>query len=301
MNTLLESIKYTEDKKKYQLKNLLESHYEYPKDVFLKFLDNTLKTKSTVAITLEYSSNWDLWKYLENYFGKEDADFNLLARSTKKGYLSNFLRYLIGLKSPKYTSHVLLRIATMHLGQMLFLGWDQKCIKYGNLLLLMLTDKYYKGGTALPLCNWFILSLFCEWQNLELKKNDLNIPKDLGIYQLALDNIYSRDIELIDQIIENLTTYHIENSDEYSANDEYGNEKSAEFCNSNYFIFPIEILMFLSIRKRLGLPDYDVAKNELLSLPINKIPRQAIIYPQHDIIDEIFDKLYLENPDYPRL
>lgn len=93
----------------------------------------------------------------------------------------------------------------------------------------MLPNKYYDGGTINPLYSWFILNIFCKWQNIELKKEGLNMPENLGIYQEALDNLYSTDRDLIDQIIADLTAYHIQNSDEDVITDEYGNEESSEF------------------------------------------------------------------------
>lgn len=301
MNTLAESIRYTEEKKKYQLENLKESHFSRPEEIYNDFLNGKLLTKSTVALNIEYQSNWHLWKYLSNSLYQKKVNYDLLAISTKYAYLSNFMRYLIGIKAPKYNSHVLLRSATMHLVQMLFLGWEKEAIKYGNVLLTMLTDKYYKGGTKRPLYMWFIIKLFCRWQNIELDENKLKMQNNLGIYTTALNNLSSTDTDLINKIINDMAEYHIHNSDEYVKTDEYGNEQGAEFSSANYFIFPVEILMFLLVRRKLGLPEYDYNKNELMSLQINRIPASKIDYPSNDKVDEIFSKLYKENPDYMRL
>lgn len=300
MNTLLDSIKYTQEKKEHQLKNLEESFYIEPNEIYNNFLANKLSTKSTVSLNMEYQSSWYLWKFIGNSF-QNNLNYDLLAKSTKLSYCANLLNYFIGGNAPKYKSCVLLRTAIMHLGQMLFLGWDDKAIKYGNLLLKMLEDKYYKGGTKRPIYPWFIIQLFCNWQNIKLNKDKLNIPKSLGIYEIALKNLLTKDTNLIDDIINEMANYHVLNSDEYVKTDDFGNELSAEFVSSDYFIFPMEILMFLLIRRRLGLPEYDLKKNELLSLGINHIPASRVEYPQNDVIDRIFDKLYRENPDYDKI
>jgi hypothetical protein len=300
MNTLLDSERYTKEKKKHQLKKLETSHYL---DVNKKFNDFLIKEplkrlsqKSSIALNLEYISSWYLWKYIDGFFEKEYVEYNLLAESTKYAYCSNYLNYAIGEVAPNYDSPVLLRTAVMNLGQMLFLGWDELAAHYGKILITMLEGKYYKGGLSRPLYIWFILELFCKWQNISLNKSNLNYPDSLGIYEKALNNLYSRDETMINKIIDELADFHIKNSDEYVTTDEFGNETSAEFVSSDYFIFPVEILMYLSIRKRLGMPEYR-ANNELMSLVINHFPDHAVKYPTGDMIDAVFEKIYRENPE----
>lgn len=131
MQTLLELIKYTKEKKKYQLSKLEESFYLDPQIEYKEFLDGTLKSKSAIDIDIEYESSWYLWNYIRDYLEVNKINLDFIANSTKKACLSNFLNYVIGLKATAYDSAILLRNATMNLGQMLFLGWDEKCIKYG--------------------------------------------------------------------------------------------------------------------------------------------------------------------------
>jgi hypothetical protein len=118
----------------------------------------------------------------------------------------------------------------------------------------------------------------------------------LNIYEKALDNLYSVDEKVINKIIDELSDFHVKNSDEYVKTDKDGNEFSAEFVSCDYFIFPMEILMYLSIRKRLGLPNYNNS-NELLLLKVNRIPNFKIDYLKDGIIEAIFEKIYKENSE----
>lgn len=219
MKTLLESISYTKEKKQYQLKNLEEGFSLKPTGVYNDFLNNKLSTKGTVSLNIERQSTWFLWNYLNDALCYDSVNYGLLAQSTKYACLSNSIFYLIGTKVPKYDSYVLLRSATMHLGQMLFLGWDDLAIKYGRLLMKMLDSKHYKGGTERPLYTWFMIMLFCQWRNIELDRSNLRIPDDLDIYALALKNLTSGDARFVRGIVDEMTKFHILNSDEYDQPD----------------------------------------------------------------------------------
>lgn len=45
-------------------------------------------------------------------------------------------------------------------------------------------------------------------------------------------------------------------------------DHTPDFPSSDYFIYPVEILLWLNIRERMGLAEY-IADNELLKMPIN--------------------------------
>jgi hypothetical protein len=300
MKTLSESIKYTKEKKHYQLTKMENNFHKRPTEIFYDYLNDNLSAPGIVALNIQRQSTWYLWRYINDAFNSI-LNYELLAKNTKYAVLSNAIYYLVGTKVPKYDSYVMLQSATMHLGQMLFLGWDDRAIKYGKFLMMMLDSKHYKGGTTYPLYQWFIIKLFCLWQNIELDRSKLRMPDDLGIYDVALKNLTSVDTELVRRIVNEMTEYHILNSDEYVQTDEYGNETSAEFDSADYFVFPVEILMFLMIRERLGMPKTNIGGNELLSRNLNRIPDIPIKYPSHDIVDDIFGKLYTDNPDYPKM
>ena len=290
MNTLTDLIKHTQEKKRYQLRELEKSHYLRPYEIFNDFINNKLSTKSTVALYMEYLSSWYLWKYINDFIENDKVDYSLLAQSTCWGYHGNLLNYLIGQLAPKYDSCVLLRTAVMHLAQMMMLGWDELSIRYGKMIIDMLNGKYYKGGQPKPIYVWFIIELFCKWQKITLDKSVLNMPDSLQIYEMALQYLDSSDVDIIQKIVNDLAAFHIQNSDEYVKTDKYGNESSAEFVSSDYFIFPMEISMFLSVRKRLCIPENN-SNNELISLSINHFPSDSIKFPVENIATTIFKKM----------
>ena len=239
MKTLSDLIKYTQEKKRYQLSELEKSHYLRPFEIFNDFIKNKLSAKSTVALNMEYVSSWYLWKYINDFIENDKVNYSSLAQSTYWGYHGNLLNYLIGQVAPKYDSCIVLRTAVMHLAQMMLLGWDELSIRYGKMLIEMLNGKYYKGGQQKPMYVWFIIELFCRWQKITLDKSVLNMPDNLKIYEIALQDLDSCDVNIIQNIVNDLAEFHIHNSDEYVKTDKYGNESSAEFVSSDYFIFQV--------------------------------------------------------------
>ncbi len=295
MIDLQESIKYTTQKKEHQLKKLEESHFKKATEILQSYLDEK-KSDALVGSRLEKLSSWQLWLCLNKFIHKKKAEYSSLSKATFYALEANNWEYSIGILSPTYDEGVLFKNATMHLGQMLYLGWVSKAKLYGNLLINMLYGKQYKGGGTTYKYPWFIIDLFCFWQNIKLDASKLRRPENLGVYDEALANWNTTDVQILSTIINKLTDFHIKNSDEYVVTDEYGNEQGAEFSTSDYFIFPVEILAWLAIRKNVGLPVYTPSNNELMEMQINKVPNEIIPYPEDELVQKCKAKLIQDNP-----
>ena len=87
----------------------------------------------------------------------------------------------------------------------------------------------------------------------------------MGVYIEALKCWDTTDTTLLAKIINDLTDFHIAESDE----NEY-EDRTPDFPSSDYFIFPIEMLLWLNIRQKIGLPDY-TPDNELMFAKIRSI------------------------------
>ena len=59
-----------------------------------------------------------------------------------------------------------------------------------------------------------MLEIFCKWQKIELDYSKLNYPKDMGVYIEALKCWDTTDTTLLAKIINDLTDFHIAESDE---------------------------------------------------------------------------------------
>lgn len=288
MKNLIESKEYTIGKKTEQI-GRLHSHYSQSIEEIQEFLDGK---KSAVAVTsgLEYLSVWYHWSFIEKYLKENKVDYELLSKSTLFGIESNNVRYFLGKKVETYKQAVQFDKAIKHLAQGLLLGWEEIAIKYGNVLIAMLYGKQYNGWNAAYKHVWFMLELFCKWQGIELDKSRLNFPADLGLYSKALEHWDTKDLNLLTQLVDELSIFHIEQSDE----DEY-KDRTPDFASSDYFVFAIEIVLWLNIRTRLGLPEYQPS-NDLMKLTINRWQITPHLLPQIELIKESKYKLL---QDYP--
>ncbi|MCS4533013.1 hypothetical protein [Neisseria montereyensis] len=294
MKNLTKSLVYTKQKKEYQLTELRESKREQPLQNLNLYLENE-KGRGVPSLAFDRLSVWNHWNFINHYINNDSVDYNYLAKSTLFSIESNNWDFFIGKLVETYDSAVPLHKAVKVLGQMLYLGWREKAIEYGNFLLKNINSKHYKGGVSKPIHSWFMLELFCKWQKIELDREKLYYPSDLKIYKEVLDNWDTNDSNLLNKLVDKLSDFHINNSDEYVKTDKNGNEFSPDFTSSDYFIFAIEILMWLFIRKDLGLVDY-TPDNELMTLKINQFPNQIIPYPKEEIVEQCKAKLKKENP-----
>ncbi|WP_051666725.1 hypothetical protein [Pedobacter sp. R20-19] len=294
MDDLVKAIAYTKKKKEFQIKKSLDSHFEEP----LEDLEGYLKDKkhrSSVGLNFERLASFYLWQFLDNYIQTKKLNFNLISKNTSLTVEANNWHYALGSTSPTYHSAVLFQYSTMHLGQLMYLGWVDQAKAYGNFLIKMLYSKHYTGGNAWAKHPWFILMLFCKWQDIVLDKSKLHYPEDMGVYQAAMDDWDTADINILANLINQLCDFHIKQSDEDVTMDEYGGEDGPEFSSSDYFIFPVEILTWLAIRKQLGLPAYE-AKHDLMRLEINQLPDAIIPFEEDELVLKCKAKLVNDNP-----
>mgnify|MGYP003596826478 CR=1 FL=1 len=293
MKNLSESIEYTKEKKYHQITKL-ESHYSGSlKDLNL-FL-NGEKPITRVGSSFEYLSYWYLWQFNYQFTSKYQVDFSLLSQSTTFAIESNNVDFFLGKKIPAVDFAIPFTDAIKHCGQAIILGWDDEGKAYLNLLLKMLYGKQYKGWHEYTLHPWFMLELLCKWQGIELERDRLKMPKSLDVYQVALDHWDTTDESVLHDAIKQMAEYHIAESDEYVTTDEYGGEDSAQFDNADYFVFAVEIVLWLAIRQRLGLKDYQ-PDNELMKLAINQLPVESVPIPKIEIIEQCKAKIQAENP-----
>jgi hypothetical protein len=296
MKNLSAALEYTKSKKISQLSKLEKSHYHGAISDLKGFLANN-EDDSIIGLSFSQLTNWYHWKFIYCFIAGEGNSYTDLKNSTYFSLEANNFDYFIGKYAAQYNQAILFENSIKHLSQILYLGWDKEAIQYGQLLINMLYGKQYKGWYSDPIHPWFMLELFCKWQGLTLDKTKLSYPKDFGVYEKALHYWNSKDTNLVSSIIDELTEFHIQQSDEYVKTDEFGNESSPEFSSSDYFIFPTEILMWLAIRKIIGLPKYEPSpQNELMQLEMNRLPEIVIAYPKNELVEQCKQKLLVDNP-----
>jgi hypothetical protein len=296
MKNLEDSIKYTDDKKRFQISTNDESHHQKAIDDLQKYLAN----QSSLGITLLGIQNlaaWHHWQFMHHFLADHNIVDDELAWSTYFALEWNNWNHFFCKRVDSCKLATPFHESIKHLAQMLYLGWNDKAVQYGHLLIGMLYGKQYKGGNYAFSHAWFMYELYAKWQHIELDKSKLHIPDSLGVYAKALAHWDTQDAGLLSATIDEMSAFHIQQSDEYVKTDKDGNEFGAEFSSSDYFVFPVEILMWLSIRRLMGLPEYVPSQdNALMQLEINRLPTITFPYPKDQLVEQCKQKLLHDNP-----
>ena len=288
MKTLQDSIKYTLEKKKYQLSNK-EHFFTSSNDSIVAYLKNE-KSAASIALNFDFLATWDHFQFIHFFLDSHNLEYRYLAESTITEIEANNWYFFLGKKVDRFDSSIQFHEAIKHMAQALLLGWDTLAIKYGKLLITMLYGKQYKGWHPIYKHPWFMLEIFCKWQNIKLDYSKLQYPENMEVYKEVIDNWDTESISLLSTLVNKLVDFHIAQSDEYVTTDEYGNEESSDFSSSDYFIYAVEILLWLNIRSRMGLPEY-TPNNELMKLSINNWRTIKSEVPVIGLIDNAKAKL----------
>lgn len=291
MKNLEDSIQYTLDKKKYQLSNLKASFLDDSNQAIENFINDNGKLSSAL-ISLEYLPTWYLWLFNENFLSNSACDYNLLAQSTTFAIEANNVNYFFGKKIATYTSATQFTEAIKHCAQALIMGWDELAKNYLNLLIKMLYGKQYKGRVYESHA-WFMLELLCQWAGVTLDEERVQCTDGYGKYNLAMNEEPwdTKDSAHFAELMDELAEYHIRQSDEY----ERKYESDPEFTSADYFVFAIELVLILAIRRRMGLPEYEPS-NDLMKLAINQLPNEIVPIPKIEIIEQCKAKIRADNP-----
>ena len=292
MKTIKTLVDYTKSKKKYQLEKKDYFYIEPIKDIE-EYIRNE-KSVAGIGLALDFISSWFHYNYIYSFLTTTDSaanDLSSLAKSTLLGIEANNWDFFLGKNHEKYYSAIPFQNAIKHFSQALLLGWDTLAVNYGKLLIKMLYGKQYKGWHSAYKHAWFMLEIFCKWQGIELDYSRLNYPKDMNVYAKALQNWDTNDEVVLSNLVNDLAEFHISASDE--------SEKAnniPDFPSSDYFIYPVEILLWLNIRNRMGLAEY-AGDNALINLSVNNWHTQEVEIPTIELVNPAKAKLRTEYPD----
>lgn len=282
-------IDYTVKKKREQISKEKYFHFN-PTEEVESFIKNE-ESDTSVGLSFDFISSWYHFNYIFCFLDKQKINYNDLSFSTLYAMESNNWDFFLGKKYPNYDEAIQFHEAIKHVAQMMLLGWTELAIQYGNLLIKMLYEKQYKGGYPVYKHSWFMLEIFCKWQKINLDYTLLNYPKDMRLYQEILNDWDTKNTIQLSKMVNKMVDFRIEESDE----NEY-EDRTPDFPSSNYFIYAIEILIWLNIRERIGLPDY-VSDNELMKLSINNWHTQSINMPKIKLIEDAKVKLMKDYPE----
>ena len=292
MKTVKTLVDYTKSKKKYQLEKKDYFYIEPIKDIE-EYIRNE-KSVAGIGLALDFISSWFHYNYIYSFLTTTDSaanDLSSLAKSTLLGIEANNWDFFLGKNHEKYYSAIPFQNAIKHFSQALLLGWDTLAVNYGKLLIKMLYGKQYKGWHSAYKHAWFMLEIFCKWQGIELDYSRLSYPEDMKVYAQALQHWDTNDNELLSKLVNELVDFHIAESDEYERKNHI-----PDFSSADYFIFPVEILLWLNIRERMNFAKY-TPNNDLLKMSINNWQIQKVAIPAIEVVEKAKTKLLSEYPN----
>ena len=292
MKTIKTLVDYTKSKKKYQLEKKDYFYIEPIRDIE-EYIRNE-KSVAGIGLALDFISSWFHYNYIYSFLTTTDSaanDLSSLAKSTLLGIEANNWDFFLGKNHEKYYSAIPFQNAIKHFSQALLLGWDTLAVNYGKLLIKMLYGKQYKGWHSAYKHAWFMLEIFCKWQGIELDYSRLSYPEDMKVYAQALQHWDTNDNELLSKLVNELVDFHISESDEYERKNHI-----PDFSSADYFIFPVEILLWLNIRERMNFAKY-TPNNDLLKMSINNWQIQKVAIPVIEVVEKAKTKLLSEYPN----
>jgi hypothetical protein len=144
-----------------------------------------------------------------------------------------------------------------------------------------------KGGLDFKPSAWFIVEIANKGYNIIIDYSKFNYPKNMGVYQEALNNWNTNDLVLLDTIVTKLCDYHLENAT-------YGdgeNTADIQFDDSARFVYAYEILTWLSIREMIGVKNPEKFSHPLMNLALNKLPTVVTPMPKNELFERVLEKL----------
>lgn len=144
-----------------------------------------------------------------------------------------------------------------------------------------------KGGLDFKPAAWFILEIMNKGYDRNIDLKQFNYPKNMGVYQRAIDHWDTQDLNIMNNIISELCDYHLENATYGDPNDNL----KIQFSNPSWFVYTFEILNWLSIREMKGLDNPSAFNHPLMSIALNKLPKDTFPMPEDELFNKVMHKL----------
>lgn len=156
-----------------------------------------------------------------------------------------------------------------------------------------LQTKFLDGGWDIKIASWFILEIANYGYQNSIDLSDFNYPDDMGVYQKALDNWDTTDLSLLDDIVSSLCDFHLNEASHGDISDNAGKRDPMflQFSSTKWFVYAFEVLAWLSIREKNGLPNPEKFTHPLMNLELNKLVKGTSPLPQDELFDKVMAKL----------
>ncbi len=161
---------------------------------------------------------------------------------------------------------------------LLLSGWYEEAAEVMKLALASTKDSddhgiMGEGGYSLDAFSFFLMELYCLWQKKSFYRNNFRHPLIAHpdtpfIYDEVLINWGTKDLQQVDDLVSIMADYHLSRTTEQDEDTDEEDEDHFEFSDSDYRLYPFEILAWLKIRSLSGLPNPDQYTHPLMNQPL---------------------------------
>lgn len=288
----------------------VEEEYEENKNEIINIIElNAIEKDHILLIDLGSISSYYLSRWKSEVLINGGNSIDELKKVQIVLFYQCMIQELYKVRYPKMRVRYTFNEVVMALIHFTMFGWEKEeeilfdfIIKhFGNHLLKANNDNLH---------TWFLLELYLQYRNKaimgterklqlkvieKLKNENLQfdlIPKDLGIYNEALEKWATANLEEIDKLIKEMSIYHTQLAGEIG---EFG-----EFGDFGYGFYPYEILFLIYVRQKRGLPVPQQFDDFLMNTPEAQMMIQdPEPYPEWDPLLRLIDNFYRKNyPEY---
>ncbi len=162
-----------------------------------------------------------------------------------------------------------------------------------NIINKGLNTRFLEGGLDFKMAAWFIIEMVNQGFENSIDYTQFNYPEDMGVYQIALNNWNTKDLDLVDSIVSQLCDYHLSQASYGDISDDagYNDPMFLQFSTTRWFVYTFEILTWLRIREKAGLNNPEKFTHPLMHLPLNRLDVEEVRFPENELFEKIVRKL----------
>jgi len=252
---------------------------------YADFKEDTLEVlsdESPLGISfdiLNSMSDWHLGysQYVLIHEKSNQKSLEEFAKSTQYGYLATKKSDEAWGCLPSDEYH-LMNLISLYFAQSIICGWNKESTDFLDIMIASIDfgiqadendDPLYRiieGGFNRVPASWFLLELSCIIGKRNFNRENANYPHSMKPYDEVLKIWNTTDLAEIDRLVHLLADAHLDQAQEENTDDDY-----FEFGNSNLWLFPYEILVWLKLREEQGLKNPTEFTHPLMNTPIAKI------------------------------
>ena len=257
----------------------------------IKKMSEEEKIRKSIVNQFEYLDIWYGNNFVYEMLTKEisSSKRDLITNGYYTLYISDILAEI----SPNNPPSPMFDKASWWLSNCLIQKWYKESKELVDIINKGLNTKFLKGGLNFKTAAWFIIELVNKCFDNIVDYTQFNYPEDMGVYQVAINNWNTKDLNLVDSIVSNLCNYHLLQASygDVSESAGYNDPMFLQFSTTRWFVYAFEILTWLRVREKYGLKNPSLFTHPLMHLPLNQLSVEDMPFSENKLFNLIIKKL----------